>query len=89
LEEDDTTTEDDDSSCDHDDSGEKKEPPKKRMKRTTKKTATNSTTTVRTPLRDIGNKKPSSPPTSSIKEITSNMWEANKDDWRATCALDY
>ena len=54
-----------------------------------KKKARLVSSTVGTPLYSgIDIKKPS-PASSSIKEITKNMWKENEGDWRVESAMDY
>jgi len=50
-----------------------------------------TTTAPRTPLVDVKNKRGNlaSPSTPSIKELTSQMWVGNEEDWRSFSAVDY
>lgn len=45
--------------------------------------------TAGTPLRSDADFKRPSPASSSIKEITRNMWQENTTDWRVESAMDY
>ena len=53
------------------------------------KKKTRGVSTVGTPIYSGVDIKKPSPASSSIKEITKNMWKENEDDWRVEGAMDY